>query len=558
MGNMSDYIDSQFFIIDSNYLDDVKSKLYGFSMSNERMIYDSNLTDEFELNGEGTYVRILKKGNLIQISQDFTGCYGVYVYKNDSCFVISNSFLKLVEYVYDKYPISLNKDVLLSFLPADLCAIQYRQTMINEIEVLPRTYVINIDIEKKTFVVENKYYDEQSVLIDSEEGIRILDDWFYKWISIYRSIAEETNHLQVDLTGGLDSRLVFAILLNSNINLNKICIYSKIQGEVHKEDYEIASLIADKYNFKLNNHVPRNLIWFDDIFDSINQAYYNRLCYHKYFSFPQTVSLDPSYVSGGYGGERLRDYSFVTPQEYTEKCVKRAGSLSDEFKEPTRNVLDNTFKRLQFDFNINDNSSKLLPQLLFRETKNRNHFGKMSVDFYLTNQIRLSPLLDQNLFKLINEGDLLYALIFVRYCPELLNIKFDQGKRLDEEIINRARQINEKYSFKLKYFYYIDGAINEIPKNNLINPKKINPDDFIEEVFKSESFMNSFISYFSHDLYQKILHQVDNRNFQPLSLANCSIALLKIIHLVELNEEIHSKKPSIWLNNFLNIENFIK
>lgn len=558
MGNLSKYIDSQFFIIDSNNLNNIHSELFGFSLVDGKIFYNHNLSDETKLDGEGTYIRILRKGNSVEISQDLNGCYGIFMYTYENNFVISNSFLKLTEYVVDKYPISLNTDVLLSYLPANLCAIQYKETMINEIEIIPRNYIINIDIPSKTLDFKILPLDDSTISIDSMDGIKLLDDWFYKWVSIFRSIALETNNFEVDLSGGFDSRVVLTVLLNSQINLNKIRVYSKFNPENPSEDYEIASIIANKFNFKLNAPINKKLVWVEDIEDSINLAYYIRLCNHKHFGFARAISQNPIYVTGGYCGERLKDYYLLTPQEYTKMCVERAERFSKEFKEPTQRVLEKSFSRLQTEWNIDDKNSKYLTQLLLKEAENRNHFGKMSVGFYLTNQIRLSPLCDQKLYKFKNEGDLLFALIFTRYCPELLDIKFDKKKFIKEHVKNKAKEINEKYPFELKKFDYIDGANEDLNKDHVTKKqsKVIAPEKFVEDVFKSESFINTFNTYFSPKVYQKIIEEVENASYQPLSLVNCSIAMLKMINLARVNNEILSNNPMKWLENFLEIKNF--
>ena len=555
MGNLKNYIDSQFFIIDSNNLDDVQSELFGFSMHDGELIYDKDLTDNVELNGDGTYIRILKRENFIEISQDCNGSYGIYLYKNDNCFVISNSFLKLAEYVVDKYPISLNKNVLFSFITADLCALSYRQSMINEIEIVPRTYTLIIDILKKSYHFKKIDYSEQSVPINSIEGINILDNWFYKWISIFRSVARKTNNLQIDLTGGFDSRIVFAILLNANINLNNFLIYS-INKEVHKEDYEIASIIAEKYNLELNKPVKKDLIRIDSIEDSLNLTYYTRFCFHKHYSFPSTISSTPIYVTGGFGGATLREYWNRSPEEHIKIVTKNIGKYSENLKKYSINTLEDSFNLLQEDFNIDDSSSVELTQLLYKEVRNRNHFGKMSVDYYLTNQIRLSPLLDQDLYKLKKEGDLLYALIFTRYCPELFNIRFDHGKTLDSNSINKAKEINNRFPFRFTEFnYYIDGP-EEFEKKESVKKsnKKFDKNKFIKDVFLSEPFKNKFITYLSEELYDKALNEIKTKTFQPLETANACISVIKIIDLVKINNEVLSKSPANWLNNFLEDE----
>ena len=560
MNEVSDYIDSNFFIIDSDNLEKVNSELYGYSIYNNNVIYNENLTDEMELNGDGSYIRILRNNNKIQISQDYNGSYGLYVYSFKEKFIISNSFLKLIEYIKDKFPISINYDVALSFIPAELCAIEYRQTMINEIESIPTNFILNINISTKTLSYEKINYNENTISIDSLEGIELLDYWFYKWIGIIRNLKKTTNNIQVDLTGGFDSRIIFTLFLNSNINMNRISVYS-INTEIHEEDYEISSMIADKFNFKLNKRLKKEFIYInpEDSMDLMNNI---KLGYHKQYHFPIQISKNPVYLFGGLGGESLREYWNITPKEHTEKYMDYAGKVAKEFIEPTKKVLDKSFKLLQSDFNLENETSKQLTELLYKEVRSKNHFGKNSIMYYLTNQIRLSPLLDSNLYKLKkeeNDENLLFALIFIRYCPDLLDVKFDKGKKFNAETIKHAQKINEKFPLKLKKFTYLDEAINDNKLNQLNiknnNSKTNPPDDFIKKVFLSHSFKKLFEMYFSSNLYNKIVWYMENKTFQPLYYVHGVLAFFKVINVVKYNNEKFGDNIT-WLNSFLEIENF--
>ena len=305
--------------------------------------------------------------------------------------------------------------------------------------------------------------------------------------------------------------------------------------------------------------MKKDLIWINNIEDSLNLTYYTRLCFHKHYSFPSTISNKPIYVTGGFGGASLKEYWNWSPEQHVKIVVKNVGKYSNTLKQYTINTLLNSFKLLQEDFDINNPSSNELTELLYKEVRNRNHFGKMSVDYYLTNQIRLSPLLDQALFKLKKEGDLLYALIFTRYCPDLLNIKFDHEKNIDNEYINKAKQINKNFPFKFTKLNYIDGP-EEFEKNEFVKNtnKKVNKDKYIKEVFLSEPFKNKFLTYLSEELYIKALNEIETKTFQPLELANACIAVIRIIDLVKMNNEILSKNHAKWLNNFLETKKLSK
>ena len=67
------------------------------------------------------------------------------------------------------------------------------------------------------------------------------------WGNLFRNLAQRTNRISADLTGGFDTRIHFVPLLNSGIDLNRIRINSKQHDSnpVIIEDYAIASEIAN-------------------------------------------------------------------------------------------------------------------------------------------------------------------------------------------------------------------------------------------------------------------------------------------------------------------------
>ena len=121
-----------------------------------------------------------------------------------------------------------------------------KEKLINEIEMLPDNYDIIID-KKNKFITYNKIdYQEYTLYLDSKEGMDVLDKWYDKWINILRFIRSKTNDIVFELSGGLDTRIIAALWLSANINLNKIEIRSYLRTP---EDLRIASLIANNFKF---------------------------------------------------------------------------------------------------------------------------------------------------------------------------------------------------------------------------------------------------------------------------------------------------------------------
>ena len=176
----------EFFVIDSNNLYKVKTRLYGYMICENEIIQNENLKKDIEISSDGLYILIQNQNNLIRIFQDYNGSMGLYYYRNDNYFAISNSFLKLVEYLKNIKKITLNKDYANSFMASGFCSMVYKETLINEIEAIPRNYIININKDNKEVTFEKIDYEEKTIPINSIEGLKTLDKWFYKWIEIIR------------------------------------------------------------------------------------------------------------------------------------------------------------------------------------------------------------------------------------------------------------------------------------------------------------------------------------------------------------------------------------
>lgn len=340
--------ENDFFVIDSNNLHEIKQRLYGFSLQNDDIIRDKEWNEDINLSKRGAYVSVKVDDDKILISQDFNGCYGVYLYRCEDYFAISNSFLKLVEYIKHDNPITLNQEYADAFLFVGLCSSVYRETLINEIEMLPRNYEIIIDKQTKSIKFNEIDYMEHSIDLDSKEGIKILDKWYNEWITTLRLIRLKTNNLTFDLTGGYDTRVVAALWLTANINLSNISINSK---KNLVDDYKIASQIAKDFNIPLNNSISinRNYKEFNTTLDS---SFYIKLGFHNQIYFKNFINDEIFYAFTGYAGECIRGYPYETTDHYLDLTARRVKKYSETLVHPSVNIIKRSFDRLSCDFNI--------------------------------------------------------------------------------------------------------------------------------------------------------------------------------------------------------------
>ena len=556
MTEFEDLFKDEFFIIDSNNLDSVKEKLYGFIVNNGNVIYDDDID---ELTGEGTYVFVETDESQISVYQDFNGSYGIYIYRDGENFAISNSFVFLVDYLKNKYKLSLNEDFSKLLLSCGLCSMIHRETLVNEIECIPRNRIIHINKDTKSLTFEKIDYNEHSIDLNSKDALDILDKWFEKWIDIIRSLKDKTNNIQVDLSGGFDSRVISVLWLSANIDLNKIYIRSSTNKARYGEDYEIASQISEKFNFPLNRVFSTEVNYFKDIQTILNLSFFTKLGFHNQLNYRLGRTAEPVYYISGIAGETIREsrlYGGKTPEELKNYLSGNCKKRDESFEEPTKRIIQRTLDNLSEEFNISDKNSIELTNLVYPETKCRNHFGKLTVEEFLSNKIALTPSLDPDLHKLkvsskeCEDNHLLIALIILRYCPELLEFNIEGGRQFNPETLDYARKINAISPYVAKELEFVSGP--DIVKNNSDNFTSFNWDiinNHLKDIFYSRKFQMEFMKYFSQKTYHYISNTIQNRTYFPMQNACAAFSVLKIIKDIEISN-FNKSNIDEWFESF--------
>ena len=222
--------------------------------------------------------------------------------------------------------------------------------------------------------------------------------------------------------------------------------------------------------------------------------------------------------------------------------------------------MNSSLNALKNRFELDENSLDNLPEHSYKENRCRNHYGKSVVESYFLNIITLTPLIDPDLHKLklnidsCEDKHLLIALIYLRYCPDLLNFEFEGNRFIDSHTIDIANEINKKYPKSEQNIPFISG-----PKISKENIEKIDWDqyikfdeanDFLKDIFKSRSFELEFNKYYSSNIYNEIEKFLDNSNFYPLRHVYSAISILKIIHETKFNIPINAHNSIEWLNSF--------
>lgn len=564
-------INKEFFVIDSNNLNEVESKLYGFGFKNGEIINNSENFDN-EATLEGAYVYVKDDKDTIIISQDFMGSYGLYLYKEEDYFAISNSFLYLVDYLKSKKILNINTDLARSLLSVDIYNLSYNKTLISEIETLERNTVICIDKNSRKLKINHIDHKENSIDINSSAYFECLDKWYSKWINIIRNLKKNTNNITVDLTGGFDSRLTFLLFLGANINMNEICINSATDKlHTHAEDYEIASEISNFYGFKLNDKSNYNILTNNfSLNDILNISFYLKLGFHKQMLFKYKKNMTTEYLFGGTGGECIRHYYKMDENGYINRqlyfpygnidynCL--INSTTNIVKDSCNNI------RKKFSNSLSDFDESYLTIHLFRETYCRYHFCRQVLEEYFSNAFRLCPLLDSDLHKLAlsdskcTDKDLLMAIIFTRYNKDILKFRFDNKREINPKTLEYAKSLNEKYPIKIDLPKERISFMNENNEfledlsqtSNGVTEQEVN--NVIKNFITSRKTQKIFSITENEEVYNSIIADTNTRKYFPFQLAYPLIAIYKILEASFVSKSLKYKNfADLMLNEQINL-----
>ena len=237
---------------------------------------------------------------------------GIYHFQHDNRNIFSNGFKKIVDYIIDlKYPLTFDKKFCIHYIFSNEEPVNINDTMINEIKRIGKDYRIEISLDGKIKFIE-KDYEVNTIKIGSKEAIDSIDKWHNKWCNVFKNLVKLNSPILVDLSGGMDSRCFFGILLNSNIDKNNIIIKRNVPKKTayakNYEDWDIFQEIADKYGYndRVNIDKYNNIKNKDDkiipTFEEFDNLIFGNSKIWVYYS---TLYPEPVFHINGIYGDRL-------------------------------------------------------------------------------------------------------------------------------------------------------------------------------------------------------------------------------------------------------------
>jgi hypothetical protein len=392
-------------------------------------------------------------------------------------------------------------------------------------------------------------YKENTIPFDTEEGIKIIDKWVDNWGYIFRSLKYRTDYISTDLSGGFDTRTLLSILLNSGVDLNNILVNSiKDKKHDHSIDYEIASKIASKFGFKLNNYNFNNEGTELNLKDTILNTMYTKLGFHKEFYLKNKFYKIPRFAFVGSGGESLRGVPQIPINEFIKKCSsKKIFGHSEEFFNSSMRLLNRSVSFLKKNHIFNNDFE--ITFLFHSKNMDTYHCGKTAVERFLSNFYSLQPLLDPEIRKIkfdvnANSSHDLIAFIFVRFSYDLTKFPFQGNRTLNIESIKRAQGINSNlkpYKIKTDYNnnFFIDDK-RKCPMNSTKENK--DPHSYLKKIFSSSEYIKIFCGAYDINVYNWANEYIKKNDYHPLRHHYALLAIVITINNILLNKRNSNNK----------------
>ena len=546
----------QFFVISSDRLNEVRTNMYGFSVQKEGIVDYYNFTPELlrGLDGNGVYVCVENLDQSIVIRQDAAGCFGIYVYRKEGYFALSNSFYELFSFLVKDRKLTFNRAFSDHMMIAGLCCHSCKDTLIEEISMLPRDVVVTISKSSGELRIDRIAYSYSVIDPTTDVGLKIIDEWYLKWARVFSRISENGN-VVFDLSGGFDSRLALIFALSPFSRLDKIKVNSIDNNlHTHAEDFAIATDIAKRFGFQLNcdrylDSRARKLQ-----LDEILKLYMRiRMPFSDEMHWCEKRYIKRRFHVNGLGGEVLRDHWDVPAAKILSGFMNAAGSWPHRLGESNKRLLESEIDWVRSRYGISNADSPEISTWWYRDSRNRHHCGKEVAENFYRNQYELSPLMDIGLSRLkrnapgCEDNNLLYSIIVDRFCPGLLEFAFDSKRSIVRETLVFAKNVNKAHPVDwnaLRNGVYAGSIVlaeNEDvdDKIKITNVPEGGVNAFLSMVFDSMRFSARYMACFGKEYYEQSAKWRREHDFYPLRrIYPALVAELIVSQLQERNDSI--------------------
>lgn len=364
---------------------------------------------------DGCYVTVRQVGNTWEFGVDALGMAKLFVFEGDGVWAIASSLTTLVDHLKE-HGVRLRPNYpQLAGLAADkrlTSQMSSFRTVFEGIRLISTSEVLVLKHNR----IQTRPLELEARPSTYRAGLEsFLELWLSRLVTILR---DGRPHLECDLSGGLDSRTIFAIIMASASRVEGSLKRIELRSNVNNNaDFAVAQEIAAKYGVSLNSPGPRvnaklrkgrrPVSWWDTCMGTYLLPYF-----HKVGSHPFAMHCH------GSGGEVHRSaYAGASGEKLAkENETAMPAHLYGVWHDDLLETLDVIASR---------NPEMDPMQVHFREFRNRLHFGHRphgSVVLSMLNSSALNFMADYP--EAINARQL-YFDIMENLMPGLASIRYD-------------------------------------------------------------------------------------------------------------------------------------
>ena len=412
---------------------------------------------------EGGFLSIEWSAKRIHIQHDCFGLYPIFCYNDHEICIASDSLFmisKAMKIIGKPVRLNQNTNLTRSWTYGLACSIMTRETIIQDVFYIMPCSNLEITTHGSNLICLEKHLDIKKVF-DSEKKpyMETLVQAKNEIISLTNSVTENsTLGYKLGLSGGLDSRVILALLLQLSKGLKNVHINSNIHVS-RKEDYTVAKSLSEKFGFQINQEIPAggnksirvtnpfgNFVLFNlGVFDMT-------YLYRSYWDTPTIIEI------GGHGAEIAKGtFSNV---RLTRKMPLWRPDKKIALHRDIRSSLN------PFGIKMRTKDSTQWHHLLYKSAIQNGRYLERT-------QISLRPLMNRKLAALglnndYNKNTILKDLLIL-LSPELAAEPFDEfGKNIDRKYIEKIIKESSNYNTKSPREYIFYGN-SEMMKNGLLH-----------------------------------------------------------------------------------------
>ena len=391
---------------------------------------------------EGRFIAFIREGNRWICKTDFFGQETLFYYNDGSSWAVSNSLIYLAEKLtYHNIKLDLYKPALQSFMVSNQSLfggqLLSHRTPFEQIRMLPINQELHIRKRFNTYRMSTSGYRYSQIDIKGQKDYeRYLGHYIEQWSNRLDALTDSAfSSKTIELSGGYDTRVNLALLLNSSGALRDMNISSIKSLEA---DYKAASRLTKELGLKIGNTrtVESNISDPGEMFSI--WKYGNSGFYAPIYTVRSNHHVDALKIHGA----NYRGRSYVN-----NDAPKRASIMEDQVQGEVGKIVSqefkNSFDEIGVDINNPNAIDKHYTAFRCRLHYGRNWFWRFR-DFYVTPQ--LSPLYKElNDFRsyTANNSEQTTCDILVNTDERLATLPFDTAeKEFSNESIEKARSLN--------------------------------------------------------------------------------------------------------------------